>query len=212
MAYNETIYLNEHTFSSTMGAIEDIFTGIMSGADKIVAVVTPSLNSLVAAVLILFAGLVLGKIMGKALRRLLKDLKLDETTKRVFKRQWTLERTIASTVSFLIYFAAIIMALNALGVTTILLTIIFAILLITLIISFLIAVKDLLPNVIGGMAIRQKDLFRVQDNIAFESIEGTVELLTLTETRLRRKNGDLMIVPNSVFVKTPVTRKRRDPQ
>jgi small-conductance mechanosensitive channel len=76
------------------------------------------------------------------------------------------------------------------------------------------AVKDIASNFISGiLLILSKDIL-VGDDIEVKGIEGTVEKITIRTTSIRKPNGALVLVPNSLLLNNPVvdyaaTDKRR---
>ncbi|UCC92205.1 MAG: mechanosensitive ion channel, partial [Thermoplasmata archaeon] len=76
------------------------------------------------------------------------------------------------------------------------------------------AVKDIASNFISGiMLILSKDIL-VGDEIEVKGIEGKVEKITVRTTSIRKHNGALVLVPNSLLINNPVvdyaaTDKRR---
>lgn len=177
-------------------------------ADNIVAAITPLLNRVVIALVILFVGFILGKIVGRFLFKVFDDLNIDGLAKKLLGKSLSLERGISAVVAAFIYLIAIIMALNALGLTTVVLSAIIIIVLILVGISVLLAIKDFVPNLSAGLMIRQKDMFREGDTISFNSTSGVVEEFSFFETRLRSKGNEVLIVPNNLFAKNTVKRTR----
>ncbi len=76
------------------------------------------------------------------------------------------------------------------------------------------AIKDIASNFISGiLLILSKDLL-IGDAIEVDGIEGTIEKITIRTTSVRRYDGALVIVPNSMILNEPVvdysaTEKRR---
>ncbi len=76
------------------------------------------------------------------------------------------------------------------------------------------AIKDIAANFISGiLLILSKDLL-IGDDIEVNGIEGTIEKITIRTTSVRRFDGALVIVPNSMILNEPVvdfsaTAKRR---
>jgi small-conductance mechanosensitive channel len=76
------------------------------------------------------------------------------------------------------------------------------------------AIKDIASNFISGiLLILSKDLL-IGDAIEVDGIEGTIEKITIRTTLVRRYDGALVIVPNSMILNDPVvdysaTEKRR---
>lgn len=185
------------------------FESIVGLADRMVIAITPALNKIAAALVIIFAGFIIGKIVGRFLYKVLKDVQADETGKKFFKRDVSISKGVSAAASYLIYLVALVMGLGALGLTTVVLNAVIIIVLVLLGISFLLAIKDFMPNLSAGIMIRQKGLFKEGDTVKLGSTEGVVEDLSLTETRLRRSNGDLLIIPNNLFPKKELIVKRK---
>lgn len=76
------------------------------------------------------------------------------------------------------------------------------------------AIKDIASNFISGiLLIMSKDIL-IGDEIEVEGIEGTVERIQIRVTAVRRYDGALVLVPNSLILNNPVvdyhaTQKRR---
>jgi small-conductance mechanosensitive channel len=76
------------------------------------------------------------------------------------------------------------------------------------------AIKDIASNFISGiLLIMSKDLL-IGDAIEVDGIEGVIEKITIRTTSVRRYDGALVIVPNSMILNEPVvdfsaTDKRR---
>ena len=66
------------------------------------------------------------------------------------------------------------------------------------------ALQDTLGNLFAGLAIQIEKPFRVGHWVAIGDREGQVQEVTWRATKLRTKNGQFLIVPNSVISKDPV--------
>ena len=66
------------------------------------------------------------------------------------------------------------------------------------------ALQDTLGNFFAGMAIQIEKPFRVGHWINIGGSEGQVQEVTWRATKLRTKNGQFLIVPNSVISKDPI--------
>lgn len=66
------------------------------------------------------------------------------------------------------------------------------------------ALQDTLGNFFAGLAIQIEKPFRVGHWINIAGSEGQVEEVTWRATKLRTKNGQFLIVPNSVISKDPI--------
>ena len=164
--------------------------------------------NLVAAIVILLVGLVIGRFLGNLTKKILHELELDRLLKEQTRFKIPLEQFFGSIVKFIAYFAAIIFALNQLGLQTAILNIILAIILIALVIFMIIAVKDFIPNLAAGLFLHQRRNIKAGEKIEVNDIEGEIISITLTETKLRTKNGEIVYIPNSVLTKNVVIKKK----
>ena len=68
-----------------------------------------------------------------------------------------------------------------------------------------ISLQDTLGNVLGGMVLHLEDSFVPGDRIRIEGNEGVVREIRWRQTTLETASGDLIIVPNIILMKNPVT-------
>jgi small-conductance mechanosensitive channel len=67
------------------------------------------------------------------------------------------------------------------------------------------AFRDVFENFLAGILILIREPFRVSDFIESQGIEGQVELITIRDTHIRQTDGQLVVAPNSILFKNPVT-------
>lgn len=67
------------------------------------------------------------------------------------------------------------------------------------------AAKDTLENFFAGIMLLLREPFRKGDFIECEDMEGKIEDITIRDTRIRQTNGQLIVAPNAMFYKNPVT-------
>ncbi|PRY22257.1 small-conductance mechanosensitive channel [Aliiruegeria haliotis] len=66
------------------------------------------------------------------------------------------------------------------------------------------AFKDIFENFLAGFLILLRKPMRIGDDIECEGLSGTVEEISIRDTFLRKRSGELVIVPNSHLFKNPV--------
>ena len=120
-----------------------------------------------------------------------------------------LEHTISTLIAYLIYFIAIVMALNHLGLTAVALYIIVGGAVVLVIIATVLGIKDFIPNMIAGIFIYRKGLFKEGQTIIVKNVEGKVRRVSIVETELETKKGDLIYVPNSLLVKSTLMVRKK---
>ena len=66
------------------------------------------------------------------------------------------------------------------------------------------AFKDVFENFLAGIIILFRREMRIGDHVECQDIEGVVEHIAIRESHIRRTDGQLVIVPNSILFKNPV--------
>jgi small conductance mechanosensitive channel len=166
-------------------------------------------TKMVVAVIILLIGFVIGKILGKIVKNLLHSIEFNQIIKRATGIRISLEEGISVFVTYFIYFLFIIMALNQLGLTTVVLHMISGAILIIIIISILLSIKDFMPNMFSGLFIHRKRFINVGDVIKVENTEGKVVHINLVETKIETDKGDIIYFPNSLLTKNKVIKLKK---
>jgi len=67
------------------------------------------------------------------------------------------------------------------------------------------SLQDTLGNIIGGMVLHLENSFMPGDWIAVEKYEGILRELRWRQTTLETLDGDLVVIPNIILMKSPVT-------
>lgn len=67
------------------------------------------------------------------------------------------------------------------------------------------AFKDIFENFLSGILILLRREMRIGDYIECEGLEGKVENILVRETHIRQTDGQLVMVPNSLLFKNPLT-------
>ncbi|WP_306259726.1 mechanosensitive ion channel family protein [Pararhizobium sp. IMCC21322] len=66
------------------------------------------------------------------------------------------------------------------------------------------AFKDIFENFLAGFLILLRKPMRIGDDIECEDLSGRVEQISVRDTFLRKRSGELVLVPNSCIYKNPV--------
>lgn len=164
--------------------------------------------NLIAVIVILLVGLVVGRFLGNLTRKTLHELELDRLLREQTRFKIPLEQFIGSLVRFIIYFIAIIFALNQFKLQTAILNIILIIILIILSAFIILAIKDFIPNLVAGLFLHQKRNIKVGEKIEVNNIEGEIVNMSLFETKIRTHRGEIIYIPNSVLTKNIVIKKK----
>ncbi len=67
------------------------------------------------------------------------------------------------------------------------------------------AFKDVFENFLAGVLLLIREPFSKSDFIECQGIDGQVEDITVRDTHIRQTDGQLVVAPNAMFYKNPVT-------
>lgn len=157
------------------------------------------LPQLVVAILVLVCTIGLNRFVGFLSRRLLAKTNLRPSLKELFALLssivvWILGLMIAAVIVFPGLTPSSILAGLGIG---------------SVAIGF--AFKDIFENFLAGIIILFRREMRIGDYIECEEIEGEVEHIAIRESHIQQTDGQLVIVPNSILFKNPVTIRTHQP-
>ncbi|MBU2589820.1 MAG: mechanosensitive ion channel [Nanoarchaeota archaeon] len=163
---------------------------------------------LIAALAILLFGIIIANISAKLFKKLLHSFEINSVLAGVgFK--FPLEEFASSILKYVIYFATVIWALTELGLATTILQIILIVILIIMIVFIILAFKDIIPNITAGFMMHSKGLYQKGDKISVGTAEGKIVDLDIMETKIQTKEGDIILIPNSLLMKSKIIVKKK---
>ena len=157
--------------------------------------------NIIISIVILLAGFGMGMIVKKILQRILKELELNKIMAKV-NVAYDLEKIISNIVSYVIYLFTIVLVLDQLGLKSVVLYLFVGAILMLVILTSLVGLKDVIPNFIGWLLIQKRNNIKEGYRIDIKEIYGVVERIGYLETEIRTERGDLLYVPNSLFMKS----------
>jgi len=157
----------------------------------------------IAALIILLLGIILGRFLAKFIERGLRELEFNRFLKKIGVN-FPLAKWISSLTKYVIYISTFLLVLGQLGLTNTLINFILIILLISFVVYLVLILKDFVPNFIYGFYVKGKMELKEGDRIEIENIRGEIESLGFTDIKLKTKMGDTMFIPNSYAVKKGV--------
>lgn len=188
-----------------------MITDIIVRAETLFTQVSFYLNKLVIALVIILFGFIIGKIVERTLRILLAKLDTDEKLARLFKVRRNYARAIRRTIVRLIYLVTILIALNTLRLLSPVIVMLVFLAVIVITISIILAGIDVFPNLAARATLIKKRI-TIGDEIVISTpggnVHGTIVDMTLTDVHIKRRNGDLFFIPNSVFLNGYLAKKR----
>ena len=153
------------------------------------------------SLVILIVGFALGVIAKKLLRKVLKEFELNKLMLRLGIMQ-DIEMGISTIISYLIYLGTIVLFLKYLEIESIVIYIIFGALLMLLLLTLAIGLKDIIPNFMGYLFLQKKGLVKEGKVVDVKGISGKVEKIGVLETEIETEKGDVLYVPNSLFLRS----------
>ena len=88
------------------------------------------------------------------------------------------------------------LVLDQLRISTSLLKDIFIFIIVFLVFLIILAFKDVVPNFISGVLIMKKKSLKVGEFINILNSKGNIIKITLLETQIKTKEGDIIHIPN----------------
>ena len=158
------------------------------------------LYKITISIIVLLVGLCLGILIKKIVYKILQQIELNSTLSKAGITH-DMERLISLVVAFVIYLITFVIFLNQLGITSIVVYFIVGAILMLIILTFVVGLKDVIPNVVAWIAIVKRGKIKIGSKIEIREIKGIVERIGLLETEIKTEKGDILFVPNSLFVK-----------
>jgi small-conductance mechanosensitive channel len=73
------------------------------------------------------------------------------------------------------------------------------------------AMSTVIQNFVSGVLVQADRAFKVGDEIKVQTFEGKVVKISVRTTIVESKDGDIIYIPNSIFITNPVIRKTKHP-
>ena len=158
------------------------------------------LNQAAVGIVILIAGLALGLLIKKVSYRIFQEITLNKMASDV-GFSYNVEYWISSLLSYAVYLFTIILFLDQLGIRSIVIYLTIAGIIVLLLLTFIVGLKDIIPNFMGWMYIRRTKTVQEKKVLELPQVSGMVQHIGYLETKIKTKNGDVLHVPNSLFLK-----------
>lgn len=176
----------------------------ITGIGSVRELLASAYTNFAVSIIILLAGLIIGKLAGRFVHKILQEVELNKVLKKTTGIRFAVDEIIASFISYIIYIIAVIMALDQLGLAATLLQIILIVIILIIIASIILGLRDFFPNLLAGIFISQKRLISKGDKVRIGEIEGNIIEINMIETRIVTRKGDIIYMPNSLLTKKEV--------
>ena len=158
-------------------------------------------SDIIMGIIILLVGFGIGILVKRILQRVLKEVGLNKIMRRV-NIGTDLERWVSSIVSYVIYLVTLVIFLDQLGLKSVVLYLVVGAVLMLIILTSLVGLKDVIPNFVAWVIIQKRGNIQEDRWIDIKEISGYVLKIGYLETEIKTDKGDILYVPNSLFLKS----------
>ena len=162
---------------------------------------------IVIAIAILLLGIVIGRFLSKLIYKVLLYINLSKILKDSIKLRLPIEEIISYLVKYSIYFISLVISLNQVGISEIVQQTILVLILLMIASILFFAIRDFMPNFLGGLSIHSERLLKVGDSVNIMGIEGTIQQIDMLHIKIINKDKEIFIIPNSVMSKTIIKKR-----
>lgn len=166
-------------------------------------------HKFIVAIILLLIGFIVGKIFGRLVFKFLHSFEINNNFSKLSGTTLKLEEIAESFTTYFIYFITIVIVLQQMGLASTILHMIAGGIILLIILSTFLGIKDFIPNAIAGIVMQSNKQFRVGQIIKVKGMQGKIIKMTLLETKIETKKGDIIFIPNSVLNKTEVVYVRQ---
>lgn len=174
----------------------------------ILDLLNPFFSKIVIGSIVLLFGFILGKLFKRLAHKILLELEVDHLFVLLFNTRIRFALFLSSFAGVVIYVATIIMVLDILGLGAFILHILTGGVLVLMVALAVLTVKDFMPNVLASFAVHNKENVNVGTSLEFEGIKGKVTDMNLTDVQVTVPNGDIIHIPNTLFLKKQFKTKK----
>ncbi len=186
------ILINHHPALS--GMVENITSVAINTAGSL-------LNQAALVIVILIAGLAIGMLAKKVSLRLLQEIEFNKFLSSL-GIAYNGDCILSSLLSYLIYLVTIIIFLDQLGIKSLAIYVVVAGIIGLVMLTFIVGLKDIIPNFWGWMQIRRSRTVKEKRYVKLPAVSGRIQHIGYLETEIKTKKGDVLYVPNSLFIKS----------
>lgn len=131
---------------------------------------------------------------------------VSKTLAKVFEKTpftENIEKGIVRASKYTVYVVGVFVIISLLGID--LTTIIVGLGAFSIAVSF--AMSNIIQNFVSGILVQADRIFTVGDEIRIQNYEGKVVKVSIRTTIIETKEGDIVSIPNSIFISNPVTKR-----
>ncbi len=167
------------------------------------------ITTISVSISIFLIGLILGRILGRLTQKIMSIMHIDTLILHKKQKTFSIQMFLGEIVSIITYAIFTIIALNYIGITTILISIVLGIIVLIVLISTVLSLRDSLPNIFGYYRIVKQNKLSIGDTISIANTNGTIVSLSIYEIQIETKNKNIIFIPNRLLAKEKLTIHKR---
>ena len=176
---------------STTDPLEEPSTEVVESAVSLVESFLEAIPRLLVAAVMVFIGFLLSRLVRLALARVLRG-----------RRTASFARVISKLAGWTVFFVAVLAATSAAFPSVKPVDLLAGLGFFSVAVGF--AFQDILENTLAGVLLLFRQPFESGDQIEVQGQSGTVEAITIRETRIKTFDGQLVIIPNRDVYKSVI--------
>lgn len=171
--------------------------------DWLIELITSSITDLALAAIILFSGLIIARIGSLLIETGLRMVRFNEALRTGFGIPFNVSGAISQFFFWSVSAITVLWALRIIGVTTFVISALAVFAIIIMAFSIVLALRDLIPNIIAGAEMHRKGFFSEGDMVSLDGERAKVIEAGLLETILER-DGMRIIIPNAMLLRREI--------
>lgn len=165
-------------------------------------------TNIVAGILVIGFGILVGNILSVVTKKVLQSFEVEKIL-QTLGIGFPLAEFLSSIIKYGTYIAGLILGVGFLGLEKAFLYAVLFIILGLLIVFTLLSFKDFIPNFIAGIFLFLKGKIRVGEVVEIDTIEGKVIHMDMVEAKIRTNDGDIVVMPNVLILRSTITKKKK---
>ena len=178
-------------------------TTVSSVWEWLVDIFATSLTDIALAAIILFSGLVVARIGSLLIDTGLRTLRFNDALRKGFGIPFNISGAIGQLFFWIVSFVTVLWALTIIGISAFVVTVLAVFAIIIIAFSIVIALRDLIPNMIAGIEMHRKGFFTEGDTVTLDGERARVLEAGLLETILERGTMRI-IIPNAMLLRREI--------
>jgi small-conductance mechanosensitive channel len=169
----------------------------------LVELVSESVTDIALAAIVLFSGLVIARIASLLIDTGLRTVRFNEALREGFSIPFNVSGILSQSVLWSVSTITVLWALSIIGISALVISALAILAVIIIAFSIIIALRDLIPNIIAGVEMHRKGFFSEGDTVSLDGERARVIGAGMLETILER-DSIRIIIPNAMLLRREI--------